>query len=65
MDINILREMVLVLALIAFVGIVWWAYGAGRRKRFERDALSVFDDDEHDAATRAELTSANARRNGV
>jgi len=58
MDINTLREVVMVLALIAFGGIVWWAYGPGRRARFERDAQLVFDDDDRDDASRAEAALA-------
>jgi cytochrome c oxidase cbb3-type subunit 4 len=65
MDVGLLRETVLVLALIAFCGIVWWAYAPSRRRRFERDALSVFDDESSDAATRAELVAVSARRKGV
>ncbi len=29
-------------SFVAFAGIVWWAYGAARRERFERDALAPF-----------------------
>jgi len=29
-----------------FVGIVWWAYGASRRSRFELDAQLPFSDEE-------------------
>lgn len=53
MDINVLREAVMVLAVLAFAGIVWWAYGPSRRARFDRAALSVLEDDDADAATRA------------
>ena len=27
-----------VFALIAFIGIFWWAYGSSRKKRFDNDA---------------------------
>ena len=64
MDITLLRETVLVLALIAFCAIVWWAYAPSRRTRFERDALSVFDDDRREVATRAEIAPMHARRKG-
>ena len=47
MDINLLRTLVMVAALAAFLGIVWWAYGSARKERFERDALLPFSD-EHD-----------------
>ena len=50
MDINVLREAVLVLAVAAFAGIVWWAYGPSRRARFEHAALSVLEEDDCDRA---------------
>jgi cytochrome c oxidase cbb3-type subunit 4 len=47
MDINVLRSLVTVAALAAFLGIVWWAYAPARRARFERDAMLPFDDERH------------------
>ena len=46
MDINLLRSLVTVSSLAAFLGIVWWAYGPSRKARFERDALLPFADEE-------------------
>ncbi len=46
MDINILRTLVTIAALAAFLGIVWWAYAPSRRERFERAAQVPFDADE-------------------
>ena len=46
MDINLIRTLVTLLALAAFLGIVWWAYAPSRKLRFERDARMVFDDHE-------------------
>ena len=46
MDINLIRALVTVLALAAFLGVVWWAYAPSRKSRFERDAQLVFDDAE-------------------
>jgi len=35
---NPFGDQILIVALIAaFIGIVWWAYGARRKKRFEKD----------------------------
>jgi len=45
MDINFLRSLITALALLTFLGIVWWAYGPSRKERFERDALMPFDED--------------------
>lgn len=47
MDINLLRSLVTVAALAAFLGIVWWAYAPSRRARFEQDARLALDDDAH------------------
>jgi len=49
MDINLLREGVMIVGLLAFGGIVWWAYAPSRKGRFERDARAMFDDDARDA----------------
>jgi cbb3-type cytochrome oxidase subunit 3 len=51
----------MVLAVLAFAGVVWWAYGPSRRDRFDRDAASVLEDDDVDAATRAGLRSDERR----
>jgi len=45
-DIDVLRIAVMLLALGAFLGIVWWAYAPRRRERFERDGLLPFADEE-------------------
>ena len=39
-----------VLTLLIFVGVVWWAYGAKRKSRFETAALSVLHDEDAPAA---------------
>ena len=44
MDINLLRSVVTLAALVAFLGIVWWAYGPSRQARFERDARMVLEE---------------------
>jgi cytochrome c oxidase cbb3-type subunit 4 len=45
MDINLLRNLIMLAAFGAFIGIVWWAYSPARRSRLERDAQSIFDED--------------------
>jgi cytochrome c oxidase cbb3-type subunit 4 len=52
MDINLIRTLITVAALAAFLGIVWWAYGPARASRFERDALLPFSDTEEDKGAR-------------
>lgn len=46
MDINDLRVVVTVASFVAFLGIVWWAYGPGRKRRFEEAARSVLREDD-------------------
>lgn len=47
MDLSLLRTLVMIAALAAFLGIVWWAYGPTRRGRFEQDGRLPFDDEIH------------------
>jgi len=46
MDVNVLRGIITVLSLLAFVGIVVWAYGRNRRQQFEEAANLPFADDD-------------------
>ena len=46
MDINLLRSVITALSLVAFIGIVVWAYSAGRKRRFEEAANLPFADDD-------------------
>ena len=45
MDINDLRSLFTVLAFIAFVGIVWWAYSDRRKQAYDEAAMLPLDDD--------------------
>ena len=45
MDINDLRSIFTVLAFIAFIGIVWWAYSDRRKATYEQAAMLPLDDD--------------------
>lgn len=47
MDLNLVRSLLTVAALVAFLGIVWWAYAPSRRERFERDAMMPFEENGH------------------
>ncbi len=40
------RVVLTVLTFLIFIGIVWWAYGRGRSRRFDVAALSVLRDDD-------------------
>ncbi len=46
MDINTLRSIITVVAFVAFIGIVLWAYSARSKAAFERAAMLPFDEDE-------------------
>ncbi len=45
MDVNTVRAIFTVLALLAFVGVVVWAYSSKNKDRFEQDALLPFAED--------------------
>ncbi len=46
MDIQDLRSIVTVASFVAFLGIVWWAYGAPRKAAFDEAARLPLDDDD-------------------
>ena len=45
MDINDLRSLFTVLAFVAFIGIVWWAYSDRRKQTYDEAAMLPLDDD--------------------
>ena len=45
MDINDLRSLFTVLAFIAFIGSVWWAYSDRRKATYDEAAMLPLDDD--------------------
>jgi len=49
MDINTIRSIVTVVAFLAFLGIVFWAYGGARKSRFDAAARLPFEEDEYHA----------------
>ncbi len=51
MDMNELRGIQTILVMIAFLGIVWWAYSAHRRKANDEAAHLPFDDDDVEKRT--------------
>ncbi len=48
MDINTLRGLFTALALIAFVGVWWWAWSHKRKRAFDEAAHLPFADDSLD-----------------
>lgn len=51
MDINELRGIHTLLVMAVFLGIVWWAYSAHRKKANDEAANLPFDDDEVEKRT--------------
>ncbi len=49
MDINDMRVLITVLAFIAFIAIVVWAWSGRRREEFEQAARLALDDDTADS----------------
>lgn len=54
MDITDFRSLATVLCALAFAAVVWWAYGASRKKRFEQDAQIPFIEDDDTAGSSTE-----------
>ena len=46
MNAGTLQGISTVLAMIAFAGVVWWAYGSKRKARFDEDAMLPFVEDD-------------------
>ena len=44
MDVNAVRILVMVLALTAYVGIVWWAYLPHRRDGLDAEARRILEE---------------------
>ncbi|WP_299599613.1 cbb3-type cytochrome c oxidase subunit 3 [uncultured Microbulbifer sp.] len=59
MDIDILRQVGVVLGSLAFLAICWWAFSPKHKKRFEEDANLPFADEQEtsDKAARESETS--------
>ncbi|HEX5865678.1 MAG TPA: CcoQ/FixQ family Cbb3-type cytochrome c oxidase assembly chaperone [Casimicrobiaceae bacterium] len=51
MDINDLRVVITVLAFVAFVGIVFWAYSRKRKHEFDEAASLPFTENDLDQST--------------
>ncbi len=41
-----MRGLGTIFAMVAFLGVVWWAYSATRKNRFEQDGMMPFLDDD-------------------
>jgi len=47
LDYGTWRGIYTVLVFVLFIGVVWWAYSKGSKKRFEDAANSIFDEDDN------------------
>ncbi|WP_211829620.1 cbb3-type cytochrome oxidase subunit 3 [Kistimonas asteriae] len=64
MDINILRGLATVFCMIAFVGIVFWAYSSKRKRSFDEAAnLPFADDTAHRSAVMSALENGDKNKN--
>ena len=64
MDINTLRGLATVLCMIAFLGIVFWAYSSKRKQGFDEAAnLPFADDTAHRSAVMSTLDSGDKKKN--
>ncbi|WP_227816999.1 cbb3-type cytochrome oxidase subunit 3 [Nitrogeniibacter aestuarii] len=54
MEINDLRSILTVIALLCFLGIVAWAYSKGAKKGFEEAAQLPFTDEDPPAGDKAD-----------
>ncbi|MDF3936277.1 cbb3-type cytochrome oxidase subunit 3 [Pseudomonas citronellolis] len=45
MDIGTIRGLGTVVVMVAFIGVLLWAYGGKRKQRFDQDAMLPFADD--------------------
>jgi cytochrome c oxidase cbb3-type subunit 4 len=52
-ELGLIRGLIVLITLLTFVGICWWAYRPANRSRFEEDGLLVFAEDEVEAMTTA------------
>jgi len=44
MDVNVIRILVTLAALTAYVGIVWWAYLPHRREKLDAEARRILNE---------------------
>ncbi len=59
MDINDLRGLATVFTMIAFIGVVVWAYSSKRKSRFDEAAHLPFDDEEKHKKSASEQEKKN------
>jgi len=64
MDANVWRSAITLILFIAFLGIVWWAYGRRRKERFDEAANLPFADEDMQQRTLERERGSQERENG-
>ncbi len=59
MDINTIRGLATLFALVAFIAMIVWTYSSRRKKDFDEAASLPFAEHDLDAHSRSDGTSAN------
>ncbi len=62
MDINTLRGIATIFAMIAFIGVVAWAYSSYKKKDFDEAAQLPFSDDDEDKQTREQQDTGSNKK---
>ncbi|KFZ31822.1 hypothetical protein IDSA_03820 [Pseudidiomarina salinarum] len=62
MDYITWRSFYTVLVFVLFIGVVWWAFSKGRKRRFDDAAKSIFDENELTSTTK-ESTKQESKNN--
>lgn len=62
MDINTLRGIATIFAMVAFIGIVMWAYSSYKKKDFDEAAQLPFSDDAEDKKTREQQDTGSNKK---
>lgn len=60
MDINTLRGIATILAMLAFIGVTVWAYSSYKKKDFDEAAQLPFADESDDEKARREQQDARS-----
>ena len=65
MDINVLRQIAVVLGALAFLAVCWWAFSPKRKKRFDEDAMLPFADEEQSRRSALNADKKDTEKNSA
>ncbi|WP_114418082.1 cbb3-type cytochrome oxidase subunit 3 [Marinospirillum perlucidum] len=63
MDINVFRGLMTIVLLLAFLGIVYWAYSSKQKKPFDEAANLPFADDDENEKNHNQDESSSLEKN--